>query len=488
VSADELIAAVLRRLDYVGFGANGLGAIGSFLFVTLLVPSAVSADDYGQMVLRGAIAFAVVLSVTFPLGRARTVRGFRRAVAWLAVGRKATAADRELVLRFPRHFARTSMTMWALSGTAIGLVEVTVAAAPAAAMAATAYLGGLTAAALAMILSERIMRPITAQALATGPPPAGSALGVAARLTTAWTIGTAVPLLGALVLLVADLAGSRDPALATLLLVCVALGVGLLALQAVTRSLADSVGSVGTALADIERGDLEARVEVDDGSEVGQLQAGFNRMAAGLQERERLREAFGTFVDPGLGERVLREGTDLAGEEVEVTVLFLDVRGFTTLTEQADARDVVARLNALYDRVVPIVLRHGGHANKFIGDGMLAVFGAPERHDDHADRAVAAALEIARDAGGDLRIGVGVNSGRVLVGTVGGGGRLDFTVIGDPVNTAARVEAATRQTGDDLLITDETRRRLRADHGPWQPRPAMPLKGKTEPVALFAPA
>jgi class 3 adenylate cyclase len=213
-------------------------------------------------------------------------------------------------------------------------------------------------------------------------------------------------------------------------------------------------------------------------------------MAAGLEERERLREAFGAFVDPALGERILQEGTDLAGEEVDLSVLFLDVRGFTTLAERADARDVVARLNALYDVVVPIVLAHGGHANKFIGDGMLAVFGAPERHADHADRAVAAALEIARAVRGgfELRVGVGVNSGHVLVGTVGGGGRLDFTVIGDPVNTAARVESATRETGDDVLITDETRRRLQADHGAWQQRPAMPLKGKSEPVALYAPA
>ena len=168
------------------------------------------------------------------------------------------------------------------------------------------------------------------------------------------------------------------------------------------------------------------------------------------------------------------------------------MRGFTSLAERTGARDVVARLNALYERVVPIVLAHGGHANKFIGDGMLAIFGAPERLADHADRAVEAALEIARavrDAfGGELRVGLGVNSGRVLVGTVGGGGRLDFTVIGDPVNTAARVEAATRETDDDVLITEATRTRLQREHCAWQRRPPIPLKGKSEPVALYAPA
>jgi class 3 adenylate cyclase len=105
-------------------------------------------------------------------------------------------------------------------------------------------------------------------------------------------------------------------------------------------------------------------------------------------------------------------------------------------------------------------MRHGGHANKFIGDGMLAVFGAPERHPDHAEKAVAAAVELGRCVQdyfrGELRVGIGVNSGRVLVGTVGGGGRLDFTVIGDAVNTASRVESATRETGDEVLVTEAT--------------------------------
>src|SRR5204862_4082553 len=132
--------------------------------------------------------------------------------------------------------------------------------------------------------------------------------------------------------------------------------------------------------------------------------------------------------------------------------------------ERAEAREVVARLNDLYGEVVPVILRHGGHANKFIGDGLLAVFGAPNRLTDHADRAVAAGIDIARLVReryrGELRVGIGVNTGTVVVGTIGGGGRLDFTVIGDTVNTAARVESATRQTDDDLLITDTTRSAL----------------------------
>jgi adenylate cyclase len=214
-------------------------------------------------------------------------------------------------------------------------------------------------------------------------------------------------------------------------------------------------------------------------------------MVAGLGEREQLREAFGAFVDPAVTERVLAEGTDLRGEELEASVLFLDVRGFTEFAERAAPQEVVACLNELYEAVVPVIERHGGHANKFVGDGLLAVFGAPERHADHATRALAAACDIAQlvreGVAGELRVGLGVNSGRVVVGTIGGGGRRDFTVVGDPVNTAARVEAATRLTGDDILITESTLRALGSSADDFEERPAVPLRGKTATVRLYAP-
>ena len=158
---------------------------------------------------------------------------------------------------------------------------------------------------------------------------------------------------------------------------------------------------------------------------------------------------------------MIAEGAVLEGQEVEVTVLFLDIRDFTAFAERATRREVVAELNGFFEVVVPVLVAHGGHANKFIGDGLLGVFGAPDRREDHADRAVCAALDIAARVretyAAALRIGIGVNSGPVVSGTVGGGGRLEFTVIGDAVNTAARVEQVTRETGDDLLITEATR-------------------------------
>ncbi|MDX6665499.1 MAG: adenylate cyclase [Solirubrobacteraceae bacterium] len=259
-----------------------------------------------------------------------------------------------------------------------------------------------------------------------------------------------------------------------------------------SRTILQPLGHLRRGTQRVAAGDLSVRVPVTGTDEAGQLAGSFNQMLRGLQERQALHEAFGAFVDPQVADRVLAEGTLLEAEELEVTVLFLDIRGFTAFAERSSAHEVVARLNEFFEKVVPVVCAHGGHANKFIGDGLLGVFGAPDRLEDHADRAVAAALEVAQlvreSFGEDLRIGIGINSGPVVAGTVGGGGHLEFTVIGDAVNTAARVEEVTRQTGDDVLITEATRCLLADGGPPCEPRPMVELKGKTERVRLWAPA
>lgn len=348
--------------------------------------------------------------------------------------------------------------------------------------------------ALGFFLMERAMKPVfddLASQLSDEVAPEATSLTLGRRLLAALPALNVIT--GVIVVGIADGGHAGLDKLGAAVIVSVAVALtftfGLSALLA--SSVTAPINRLSAATEKVGSGDLGTRVPVVASDETGALTRGFNRMVAGLQERERLREAFGTFVDPDLAERVAREGTDLRGEELEVSILFMDVRGFTSYAEQAPAADVVARLNELFELVVPIILRHGGHANKFIGDGLLAVFGAPERHVDHADRAVAAACEIAASVqqryDGGLGVGVGVHSGPVVVGTVGGGGRLDFTVIGDTVNTAARVESATRSTGDDVLITDETRRRLRSDATQWDARPPIELKGKTERIGLLAP-
>ncbi|MHB8692893.1 MAG: adenylate/guanylate cyclase domain-containing protein [Solirubrobacteraceae bacterium] len=279
--------------------------------------------------------------------------------------------------------------------------------------------------------------------------------------------------------------------LSWLIAVVVSLTISLELIVLVVRSLGTSLSDLQKATDAVRAGDFTVRVPVVATDETGKLAQSFNSMLRGLEERGRLHEAFGAYVDPGLADRVLREGSELAGEEVEVTILFLDIRNFTAFAERAEPGAVVSHLNSFWQLVVPVLLRHGGQANKFIGDGLLAVFGAPERLEDHAERALNAALEmlelIAARYAGRVTVGIGVNSGSVVAGTVGGGGRVEFTVIGDTVNTAARVEAATRETGDDLLITDATKALLCQDSFEFEERPPVPLKGKSVVVRLWAP-
>ena len=240
----------------------------------------------------------------------------------------------------------------------------------------------------------------------------------------------------------------------------------------------------------VAAGDYSQRLPVVQDDDLGALAASFNRMQAGLAERQRLHAAFGTYVDPGLAARLLEQGDDVfTGERREVTVMFVDIRNFTPFAEANTAEDTVARLNALFEIVVPAVVDAGGHVNKFLGDGALAVFGAPNALAEHADAAVTAAVLIhrlvAERFGGALRIGIGINTGVVIAGTIGGGGKLEFTLIGDTVNVAARVEQLTKTTGDAILLTGQTVDALASRPPALTDRGSHALKGKSAAVQVF---
>ena len=169
-----------------------------------------------------------------------------------------------------------------------------------------------------------------------------------------------------------------------------------------------------------------------------------------------------------------------------LTILFADIRGYTTFADRATAREAAEYLRMFFDVVVPVVREHRGEVNQTLGDGLLAVFRTP----DHADRAVeagAAMIAAVRAGFGDrCRIGVGLNSGLVLAGTIGGGGLTRFGVVGDPVNVAARVQDATRDLDEPLLLTEATRVLLENGHRDLRPRGELTLKGKAAPVAVYA--
>jgi adenylate cyclase len=169
------------------------------------------------------------------------------------------------------------------------------------------------------------------------------------------------------------------------------------------------------------------------------------------------------------------------------TILFADIRGFTSFADRTTAREAVGYLNEFFEVVVPIVKAAGGEVNQLLGDGLLAVFTAP----DHADGALAASRrmlnEVDERLGERCRIGIGLNSGLVLIGTIAAGGLNRLSVIGDPVNVASRVQDATRDLGEALLLTEATRVLLDGDHPTLGPRGALNLKGKANPIAVYAP-
>jgi adenylate cyclase len=360
------------------------------------------------------------------------------------------------------------------------------------------FAGAAVAVAYAAVLHffayEQFLRPVVEDIVKELPADfTGAPLGVPLR----WKLLGALPLINVITgVVVSGLStdGSAqlsDLGLDVVVAVLVAFTISLELTLLVTRSVLLPVDGLLEATAAVKRGDLDARVPVTSGDEMGRLAGSFNEMMQGLSEREALREAFGAYVDPDVAERVLEQGGELIeGQEREVTVMILDVWDFTQFAERSSARETVAFLNDLFGIAVPCVTEHGGHANKFLGDGLLAVFGAPERIPDHADRAVAAAGAIARQLtrrfGTELSFGIGINSGPVVVGSVGGGGRLEFAVIGDAVNVAARVEHLTRETRDIVLLTEATRCLLTSGAEHIEPRGSFALKGVSEPVPIYS--
>jgi adenylate cyclase len=359
------------------------------------------------------------------------------------------------------------------------------------------FAGGSVAVAYAAVLhffaSELALRPVLRDAAALLPPDFG---GMRVGVPLRWKLLGALPLINVITgVVVSGLStnGERtlqDLGIDVLVAVVVAFTISFELTLLLSKSIYGPVNDLIAATERVAHGDLSARVPVLSGDELGDLAGSFNEMMSGLEEREKLQAAFGSYVDPEVARRVLDEGELLEGEEVEVSVLFVDIRDFTPFAEAASAAEAVARLNQFFGLVVPIVTKHGGHANKFVGDGVLGVFGAPDRLADHADRALEAACELAEAVeekfGDRLQIGIGINSGPVIAGSIGGGGRLEFTVIGDPVNVASRVERATRETGDIVLLTEATRCLLTRPPGDLQPRGSMPLKGKSGDVALWS--
>jgi adenylate cyclase len=264
------------------------------------------------------------------------------------------------------------------------------------------------------------------------------------------------------------------------------------------RGIIGPLESLQRGMARVEQNEFAVTIPVTSGDELGYLTFRFNQMTAGLRQGELMRNLLNLYVSPEVARNALENGTELGGQLVTCSVLFADIRDFTTISERLDPEALMKLLNQYMSQMVEVIVAHGGMVNKFGGDSLLAVFGTPlNPQADHASQAVRAAraMFVALDRFNgyqaqwgqpQLRIGVGVATGAVVAGNVGGQERLEYTVIGDTVNLAARLQDKTKEMPANLLISEATYEALGDE---WRVRAeqltAVAVKGKQRPISVY---
>lgn len=245
---------------------------------------------------------------------------------------------------------------------------------------------------------------------------------------------------------------------------------------------------------EIGAGNLDYRMSVNRKDELGELMRSFNEMADGLKQKEFIRESFGRYVAPTVLDMILaNKETWFKGKKIRVTVLFADIRGFTSLSERTSPENVISMLNEYFTVMTEIIQKHNGHIDKFIGDAIMAVFGSPVEYEGHALYAVRAACEMQeklkgfnrdRKAQDHFDIGIGLNTGEVVAGNLGSIQKMEYAVIGDSVNVASRL-CSTAKKGD-VIISANTFAFVKDSGFEYTPLAPVTVKGKSEPLEIYS--
>jgi len=404
--------------------------------------------------------------------------------------------ERRLVLYGPLRLVTVQAALWILAAGLFAGLNVGFSPRLALSVGETVLLGGITTCAMSYLLTERILRRTAARVLADGAPRRHALSGVVVRSLLFWALGTAVPVVGLLLAGVSALVFA-DSSAAQLAVIVLSVGgtapaIGFFVTVGAARAVADPVSAVHRAMGQVERGDLDTTVPVYDGTELGQLQSGFNTMVAGLRERERIRDLFGRHVGRDVAEAAAAAAeVRLGGEVRQVAVLFVDLVGSTALAAQRPPDEVVGLLNRFFGVVVDVVEQHHGWINKFEGDAALAVFGAPVAITDPAGSALAAARCLGERLAAelpDIDVGIGVSAGDAVAGNVGDPQRFEYTVIGDPVNEAARItELAKEAPGRVLASSTAVDLAAGSEAGRWEGGESTVLRGRPDPTRLASP-
>jgi adenylate cyclase len=272
---------------------------------------------------------------------------------------------------------------------------------------------------------------------------------------------------------------------------------GMVAAQYVGRTIIRPLRSLESAMERVEAGDLDAAAAVTTTDEIGHLSGVFNQMLAGLRREAMVRDLFGQYVSPEVARLAIEQHGQLAGQVTNCTVLFVDIRRFTALAEVLPPERLIGTLNRYFGQMLAAVEGEGGMVNKFGGDSLLAIFGSPlNPSPDHAAQAVGAALAMRRALADfnrqqaasempELQVGFGIATGEVVAGNVGSSRKLEYTVIGDPVNLAARLQELTPELGADILLSPETARQA-SDVARLRSLGEIEVRGRAQRVEVFA--
>ena len=485
VRIQVIVTVVVLAANLTGIGV-------AVLLVTVAMPEPSVFDDAPSW-----ITFAVVpgyIAVALALGAYSITRRTVLALRWAIEERKPSRQDERNTFLAPWRVAVVDLVLWGVAAVLLATLY---------GLANTMFIPrflfvvsfcGVLVATCSYLITEFALRPVAAQALEAGRPPRRLTAGIMGRTMMVWFLGSAVPVIGiALIaifqMLMRNLTDTQF-AVSVVMVSIATLIFGSLLMWIVSWLTATPVRVVRAALKRVEQGDLRGDLVVFDGTELGELQRGFNSMVDGLRERERVRDLFGRHVGREVALAAERERPKLGGEERHVAVVFIDIVGSTQLVTSQPPAEVVQLLNRFFSIVVEEVDRHHGLVNKFEGDASLVIFGAPNHLDRPEDEALAAARAIAGRLAAEipeLEAGIGVAAGQVVAGNVGAKERFEYTVIGEPVNEAARLcELAKSHPGRLLATAEAIEGASENECARWTLGETVTLRGHEQPTRLAA--
>ncbi|EPQ77404.1 adenylate/guanylate cyclase domain-containing protein [Mycobacterium marinum] len=437
---------------------------GVALVLVLVIVAIPTPDMFAPEVLwitEGVLPVYVVMAMTF--GWVWLIKRVLAGLRWENDNQPLTAKDQRNAFLAPWRLALVPVVSWTIGSALFAVLYGRVSYEYVPKIILGTSLSGIALSATCYFFAELMLRPAATIALGGGQPTRRLAPSVMGRATTSWVLGSGVPLVG-IILAVAFAMSQQhltrnDLGLVLLLLAPAALVSGVLCNMIAAWLTATSVRDLHSALKRVESGDLDCQLDVFDGTELGELQRGFNAMVEGLRQRERIRDLFGRHVGRDVAAAAEDQSFELGGEERCVAVLFVDIIGSTRLVTARPPAEVVRLFNQMFAVIIDEVSRRNGLINKFQGDGTLAIFGAPIRALSPETDALGAARAIAHRLANEVpecQAAIGVAAGAVLAGNVGAFERFEYTVIGEPVNIAARLCELAKSDPHRVLSSAET--------------------------------